>query len=176
MKKFLVVLAILFTGILLAGCTSQPATPVATPTATPVMTPVMTTVPPTPVPTTVAPVVNMTVNMTANVTATPTPAPTPVPSVTITFGQAGTIIPGTSVTIKAGSNVVFVNNDPFKPHGIQATAFQSGKYFGSMNALLIPFGTPLTVTFPIARFIRLHNNIPAINAGSHHRHHVNPLQ
>ncbi|MGD0080814.1 MAG: hypothetical protein ABSB80_09245 [Methanoregula sp.] len=146
MKKFLVVLAILFTGILLAGCTSQPATPVATPTATPVMTPVMTTVLPTPVPTTAAPVLNVT----AAPTATPTPAPTPVPSVTITFGQAGTIIPGTSVTIKAGSNVVFVNNDPFKPHGIQATAFQSGKYFGSMNALLIPYGTPLTVTFPVA--------------------------
>jgi PBP1b-binding outer membrane lipoprotein LpoB len=38
MKKLLVVLAILFIGILLAGCTSQPATPVATPTPTAVPT------------------------------------------------------------------------------------------------------------------------------------------
>src|SRR5512137_1462019 len=44
MKKIFVVLAILFIGILLAGCTSQPHTPVVTPTPTP--TPV-----PTPVPT-----------------------------------------------------------------------------------------------------------------------------
>src|SRR5512137_503261 len=44
MKKIFVVLAILFIGILLAGCTSQPPAPVATPTPTP--TPV-----PTPVPT-----------------------------------------------------------------------------------------------------------------------------
>ncbi len=147
MKKLLVVLAILFTGILLAGCTSQPATPVATPTATPVPTTVVpTTVPPTPVPTTVAPVVNVT----ATATATPTPTPTPVPSVTITFGQAGTITPGTSVTIKAGSNVVFVNNDQFKPHGVQAVDFQAGQYFGGMNAVVIPYGKPLTVTFPVA--------------------------
>jgi uncharacterized surface protein with fasciclin (FAS1) repeats len=44
MKKIFVVLAILFIGILLAGCTSQPPAPVVTPTPTP--TPV-----PTPVPT-----------------------------------------------------------------------------------------------------------------------------
>ena len=147
MKKFLVVLAILFIGILLAGCTSQPATPVATPTATPVPTTVVpTTVPPTPVPTTVAPVVNVT----ANVTATPTPTPTPVPSVTITFSQSGSITPGTSVIIAAGSNVVFVNNDPFRPHGVQAIGVQTGQYFGGMNAVLIPYGKPFTVTFPVA--------------------------
>jgi uncharacterized surface protein with fasciclin (FAS1) repeats/plastocyanin len=44
MKKLFVVLAILFIGILLAGCTSQPPAPVVTPTPTP-----------TPVPTTAAP-------------------------------------------------------------------------------------------------------------------------
>jgi len=148
MKKFLVVLAILFTGILLAGCTSQPATPVATPTATPVMTPVMTTVPPTPVPTTAAPVVNMTVNMTANVTATPTPAPTPIPSVTITFNQDGSVTPGVSATIKAGSNVIWVNNDKYKPHGVSSINVQLGQYFGG-KSFVIPYGQPYTVNFPI---------------------------
>jgi uncharacterized surface protein with fasciclin (FAS1) repeats len=43
MKKLFVVLAILFIGILLAGCTSQPPAPVITPTPTP--TPVPTTAP-----------------------------------------------------------------------------------------------------------------------------------
>jgi uncharacterized surface protein with fasciclin (FAS1) repeats len=43
MKKIFVVLAILFIGILLAGCTSQPPAPVVTPTPTPVPTPVPTT-------------------------------------------------------------------------------------------------------------------------------------
>jgi uncharacterized surface protein with fasciclin (FAS1) repeats/plastocyanin len=43
MKKLFVVLAILFIGILLAGCTSQPPAPVVTPTPTP--TPVLTTAP-----------------------------------------------------------------------------------------------------------------------------------
>jgi uncharacterized surface protein with fasciclin (FAS1) repeats/plastocyanin len=44
MKKLFVVLAILFIGILIAGCTSQPPAPV-TPTPTPVSTPVPTTAP-----------------------------------------------------------------------------------------------------------------------------------
>src|SRR5665647_3009991 len=38
MKKLFVVLAILFIGILIAGCTSQPPAPVVTPTPTPVPT------------------------------------------------------------------------------------------------------------------------------------------
>ncbi len=58
MKKIFVVLAVLFIGILLAGCTSQPATPVATPTPTEVPTAMPTEVPTavvtTVVPTTVA--------------------------------------------------------------------------------------------------------------------------
>jgi uncharacterized surface protein with fasciclin (FAS1) repeats/plastocyanin len=45
MKKLFVVLAILFIGILIAGCTSQPTTPVVTPTPTPVTTPVTTVAP-----------------------------------------------------------------------------------------------------------------------------------
>jgi uncharacterized surface protein with fasciclin (FAS1) repeats len=45
MKKLFVVLAILFIGILIAGCTSQPPAPVVTPTPTPVPTPVTTAVP-----------------------------------------------------------------------------------------------------------------------------------
>jgi uncharacterized surface protein with fasciclin (FAS1) repeats/plastocyanin len=44
MKKLFVVLAILFIGILIAGCTSQPPAPVVTP-PTPVPTPVPTTAP-----------------------------------------------------------------------------------------------------------------------------------
>jgi uncharacterized surface protein with fasciclin (FAS1) repeats/plastocyanin len=43
MKKLFVVLAILFIGILIAGCTSQPPAPVVTPTPTPVPTTVPTT-------------------------------------------------------------------------------------------------------------------------------------
>lgn len=50
MKKLFVVLAILFIGILLAGCTSQPPAPVVTPTPTPAPTKI-----PTPVPTTAPP-------------------------------------------------------------------------------------------------------------------------
>jgi uncharacterized surface protein with fasciclin (FAS1) repeats/plastocyanin len=46
MKKLLVVLAILFIGILLAGCTTEPAPVVTpTPTPTPIPTPVLTTPP-----------------------------------------------------------------------------------------------------------------------------------
>jgi plastocyanin len=45
MKKLFVVLAILFIGILIAGCTSQPPAPVVTPTPTTVPTPVPTSVP-----------------------------------------------------------------------------------------------------------------------------------
>jgi uncharacterized surface protein with fasciclin (FAS1) repeats len=45
MKKLFVVLAILFIGILIAGCTSQPPAPVVTPTPTEAPTPVPTTAP-----------------------------------------------------------------------------------------------------------------------------------
>jgi len=143
MKKLLVVLAILFIGILLAGCTSQPAAPVATPTPTAVLTAVPTTVIPTAVPTTETVIV--VVNQTPN--ATPTATPTPQPSTTITFNADMTITPGTTVYIPVGGKVVFVNADPFKPHGIVAMNVQTGKYFGGMSTVTIPYGTPLSITF-----------------------------
>ena len=132
MKKLFVVLAILFIGILLAGCTSQPPAPVATPVPTPVPTAVVvTTVPPTPVPTTAVVVVNT--------TAIPTPTPTPQPSVMITFTSSMTIIPGTTVYVPVGGKVVWKNNDQFEPHGIQSSSFKS--------MAQIPYGTTFEVTF-----------------------------
>ena len=142
MKKFFVVLVILFIGILLAGCTSQPATPVATPTPTPVPTIIATPVP-TPIPTTE--VVVVVVNQTPN--ATPTPTPTPQPSKTVTFTSDMTITPDINVYIPVGGQVVWVNNDPYKPHAIQAIDVQTSKYFGGMDTVLIPYGTPFNVTF-----------------------------
>ena len=146
MKKLFVVLAILFVGILLAGCTSQPVTPVTTPTPTP--TPVPTTIAttvPTPVPTTevVVVVVNTTV---------PTPNATPVvtkqPSVTFTFNPDLTITPdATTIYIPVGGKVIIVNNDPYRPHAIQAISVQTRNYFGGMDTMTIPYGTPLEVTF-----------------------------
>jgi plastocyanin len=137
MKKIFVVLAILFIGILLAGCTSQPA-PVVTPIPTPVPTTVVTTVPPTPVPTTAVVVVNTTA------TPTPTPTPTPQPSFTITFTSSMTITPGTTIYVPVGSKVVWKNDDPYKPHGIQSTGVGTQAYFGTVG---IPYGKTFEVTF-----------------------------
>nr|WP_319376283.1 hypothetical protein [uncultured Methanoregula sp.] len=147
MKKLLVVLAILFIGILLAGCTSQPATPVATPTPTPVPTPVPTTVAPTPVPTKVVVVVveNKTANVTA--TATPTAVPTPTVGATITFTDSYTIVPGTSATIKAGQQVVWVNADPRNAHTVIATDATDGAWFNGATTGIIPASGSVTVTF-----------------------------
>ena len=139
MKKLLVVLAILFIGILLAGCTSQQAAPVATPVPTAVPTTIVPTVVPTVIPTTAAPVVI--VNTTPN--ATPTPTPTPQPSVTITFNHDMTIIPGTTVYIPVGGQVVWQNNDPYKPHGVVAINIQTGQYFGGMSTVTIPTVRPM---------------------------------
>jgi len=144
MKKLLVVLAILFIGILLAGCTSQPATPAATPTPTPVPTTEVVTAAPTMVPTEV-PTANATPNATP--TATPTPTPTPQPTVTITFTPDLTLSPGATVIVKAGTKVIWTNNDPLKPHGITADNVQTGAYFGGMNAINIPYGQSYSVTF-----------------------------
>jgi plastocyanin len=144
MKKFFVVLAILFIGILLAGCTSQPATPVATPTPAPTPVPtIVATAVPTPIPTTE--VVVVVVNKTPN--ATPTPTPTPQPSKTITFNSDLTITPELNVIIPVGGKVIWVNNDPYKLHGIQSINVQNVKYFGGMDAVTIPYGKPLEVTF-----------------------------
>jgi len=142
MKKFFVVLAILFIGILLAGCT-QPAAPVATPTPTPVPTTIAPTTVPTVVPTTE--IVVVVVNATPN--ATPTVTPTPRPVITITFNNDLTITPGTTIYLPVGGIVRFVNNDQFKPHGIQATNVQTAAYFGGMDTMTIPYGTPLDITF-----------------------------
>jgi plastocyanin len=143
MKKLLVVLALLFVGILLAGCTSQTATPAATPTATPVPTavptPVPTTVPPTPVPTTVPP--------TPTPTATPTPTPTPLPVVTIKFAQmgGGTFGNGLTVKIPVGTTVVWLNNDMDDQHGVQSLGNgANGVVFGQKT---IPPGHSYSYTF-----------------------------
>ena len=142
MKKLLVVLAILFIGILLAGCSSQQPAPVATPAPTPVPTVVPTAVP-TPVPTTAVVVV---VNKTPN--ATPTATPTPIPTFTLTFTQDLTIIPDpTAVYIKQGTKVIWANTDPFKPHSIQANDVQTGAYFGGMTPVVIPYGKTYEVIF-----------------------------
>jgi len=141
MKKFLVVLVVLFIGILFAGCTSQTSTP-ATPTETAVQTTVATPVP-TVVPTTVA-TPNATSNVTANVTAVPTPVPTPVPEKWITFTTTLTVTPDATVYIPAGTKIVWYNADPLKPHGIQAIGTQTNKYFGVVN---IPYGGFYNVTF-----------------------------
>jgi plastocyanin len=142
MKKLLVVLSILFIGILLAGCTSQPATPVATPTPTPVPTTIVVTAIPT-----MEPTVNVTAVPTVNKTpnATPTATPTPRPIVTITFTKDLTLQPGAVVYVKVGSVVSFKNDDPLKPHGVAADNVQSSPYFGGMGN--IPYGKSLEVTF-----------------------------
>jgi plastocyanin len=144
MKKLLVVLALLFIGILLAGCTSQPATPAATPVPTAVPTTVVVTAIPTPVPTAVVTVVP-TVNITPN--ATPTATPAPVPSVTIAFTATRGISPGATINIPVGTKVIWKNNDPYNPHGIVANNVQTGAYFGGMGNTLIPYGKTLEVTF-----------------------------
>ena len=142
MKKLLVVLAILFIGILLAGCTSQPAAPVTTPEPTDVPAAVETMVPTEVIKETVVVVVDKT----ANVTATLTPAPT-VPTYTITFTKDMTIIPGATAYVTVGTKVIWANMDDLKPHGVQAVDIQTGEYFGGMNTVEIPYGKTLEVTF-----------------------------
>jgi plastocyanin len=145
MKKILVVLAILFIGILLAGCTSQPAKPVATTVPTAVPTPVV-TVPPTPVPT--KEVIVVVVNKTANVTAAiPNVTATPVPTYTITFTQDLTILPSATATVKVGTKVIWANTDPYKPHSIMSDDVQTQKYFGGLSTVEIPYGKTYEVVF-----------------------------
>ena len=142
MKKLLVVLAVLFVGILLAGCTSQKAAPVATPMPTPVPT-----IAPTVVPTTVVTVAPTPVVTTiVNVTATPTPTPTPVPTYTITFTQSLTVVPGTTAYVKAGTKVIWKNDDRYQPHGIQALDYTAAEFIGN-GVRSIPYGGTLEATF-----------------------------
>jgi len=142
MKKLIVVLAILFVGILLAGCASKPAAPIATPTPTPVPTTV-----PTPMPTTVPPTPTPTANITATPTATPTPTPTPQNVVTITFTKGLRVIPGVTAYVPVGTKVVWLNNDPLRPHGIQAIYLPSGPNFGE---IVIPYNQSYSYTFTTA--------------------------
>jgi len=139
MKKFLVVLVVLFIGILFAGCTSQTTTP-TTPTETTVATTVATAVP-TEVPTTVA-----TANVTPNVTATavPTTVATPVPEKIITFKDSLTVTPTGTIYIPVGTKIVFYNADPLKPHGIQPIGIMSQSVIKTVN---IPYKGFYNVTF-----------------------------
>jgi plastocyanin len=121
MKKLLVVLMILFVGILLCGCTSQPAT---TPTTT-----AAPTVAPTPVvsaePTTVA------VNATpapVNTTAKPTATPTPQIVVTIKLTNYNTVDPAGTIIVKAGTKVVWVNQMMARENLIKSTGLYEGLF------------------------------------------------
>lgn len=58
-----------------------------------------------------------------------------------------TITPGTTVYIPVGGKVIWKNDDPFKPHGVQALNVQTGAYFGGMDTNVIPYGKTLEVTF-----------------------------
>jgi plastocyanin len=141
MKKLFVVLAILFVGILLAGCTSQPAAPVATPTPTPVPTTIATPVP------TAEPTKEVIVVVVNTTVATPTPTPTPIPTYTITFTQDLTIMPSASAYVKTGTKVIWKNEDPFKPHTLIANDIQTAAYFGSQEAVSVPYGGTIEVVF-----------------------------
>jgi len=140
MKKLFVVLAILFVGILLAGCTSQPAEPVATPA--PTAMPTVAT--PEPTAEVTKEVVVIVVNKTET---TPTATPTPIPTYTITFTQDLTIIPGPTAYITAGTKVIWTNEDPFKPHTLHANDIQTAAYFGSSEDVTIPYGGSIEVVF-----------------------------
>jgi plastocyanin len=100
MKKLFVILMILFVGILVCGCTTQPATPATPATAVPTAAPapVETTAAPTPVPT--AAVVNVTK------TATPAPTPTPIPDQKVYVAKTLTFNPNV-VTVPVGTKVIW---------------------------------------------------------------------
>jgi uncharacterized surface protein with fasciclin (FAS1) repeats len=72
-------------------------------------------------------------------TATPTPTPTPRPSTTITFTGDWTIVPGTVVYVPVGSKVIWMNDDPYYPHGVLSNTF------GSMES--IPYKKTFEVNF-----------------------------
>lgn len=141
MKKLFVVLAILFVGILLAGCTTQPAAPVATPVPTAVPTVISTPVP------TAEPTKEVVVIVVNTTTATPTPTATPIPTYTITFTRDLTITPGPTAYITAGTKVIWKNEDPFKPHTLHASDIQTAAYFGSSEDVTLPYGGAIEVVF-----------------------------
>ncbi len=49
-----------------------------------------------------------------------------------------------------GGKVIWKNDDPYKPHGVVATNSGTGKYFGGMNSINIPYGQTFEVTFDTA--------------------------
>ena len=142
MKKVIVVLVVLFIGILFAGCTSQPSPSAATPDAN-----------------------GSTHNVPhlflphadpgcypqhdgkcdcRNVTAVPTAAPTS-NVVTITFTQESDHNPVWDTLCAGGNNRFLVNNDPFKPHGIQSVgSTNNAQDFGTVT---IPYGQMYNVIF-----------------------------
>ena len=139
MKKLFVVLAILFAGILLAGCTSEPAAPVATPAPNAVPD---TTAAPTAEPT--KEIVVIVVNETEE---TPTATPTQIPTATITFTQDLTLMPSGTIYVAAGTKVIWKNDDPYKPHFILANDAATAGYFGSTDEVTIPYGGTIEVIF-----------------------------
>jgi plastocyanin len=58
-------------------------------------------------------------------------------------------MPGTTVYVPVGTKVVWLNNDPYKQHGVQATKIQSQTYFGA-GTHTIPYGQSYSVTFTTA--------------------------
>jgi plastocyanin len=136
MKKLLVVLMILFVGILLCGCTSQPATPPATVAPTAAPTAMVTTV----VPTTVA------ANVTpapVNTTAKPTATPTPQVVVTIKMTNYNTVDPAGTVVVKKGTKVTWVNQMMARENMIKST----GLYEGLFTSPAIYTGGSFSYTF-----------------------------
>ena len=137
MKKLLVVLMILFVGILLCGCTSQPATPPATVAPTAAPTAIATTVVPTPV---VANVTPAPVNTTAKPTATPTPQIV----VTIKLTNYNTVDPSGTVVVKKGTKVVWENQMMARENMIKVEGlFTSGAIYtgGSFSYTFDKAGT-----------------------------------
>ena len=121
MKKLLVVLMILFVGILLCGCTSQPATPPATVAPTAAPTAMVTTVVPTPVATNVTPAP-------VNTTAKPTATPTPQIVVTIKMTNYNTVVPSGTVVIQKGTKVTWVNQMMARDNMIKSTGLYEGLF------------------------------------------------
>jgi plastocyanin len=68
----------------------------------------------------------------------------------ITFTQNLALTPGATLNVPVGTTVVWFNNDPFKPHGLQAIGGTTGKYFGDAAARSIPYGAMYNVTFATA--------------------------
>jgi plastocyanin len=78
---------------------------------------------------------------------TPTPTPTPIPTYTITFTRDLTVMPSATAYVAVGTKVIWKNDDPLKPHYIVANDVVTAKYFGSTDAVSIPYGKTIEVVF-----------------------------